>query len=301
MNNSDEVILQGDNLTARDSEFNKLEILDINEEAKKFGEQLKSNDDIISFLKRSYEEIKKKNPKAVCPSCGGKPLKGQTCEVCGAGESLTKLAFIEDITEEVRSELFIPEKYKKITFDSSKLLMDKKELEKKEDFQQYVKILDAILSHINVGKLELSSLYIHAPSGFGKETFAYTAIQLALLNNLTVFPYLDLSEVQRLISAYETGNMRDPVIKDIGFSDIDLYTSDLCILKVPHNNMLNSYKVMLQVIDRRARRGLPTIIMSRYNFKYFTSLDKFKEVEGIVSYNNPSPKNLRVFGTDGRP
>lgn len=253
------------------------------------------------YLKTLYKTMKEKDPKAKCPSCGGKPMKGNICKVCGSGEHTNDIEQMEEPTLEVMETLFIPEKYKKERFNSSKLREGHEELKGSKSFETYVKVLDGILGRINSGINEKASLYISAPSGFGKETFAYTAIQVAKSRGLTVFPYLDLMEVNRLITAYETGKMKDAIVEDIKFTDIDLYRSDVCILKVPHNNIsMTNYKVLLQVIDRRSRRGLPTIVLSRYNFKYFTALDSAKETEGIVSYNNPSPKNLQVFETNGK-
>ena len=54
-------------------------------------------------------------------------------------------------------------------------------------------------------------------------------------------------------------------------------------------------KLALQIIDRRARRNKSTIIVSRYHLKYFTMLDSFKEVAGIISENITRPKNLKVI------
>lgn len=248
------------------------------------------------YLAELYKTMLEKNPNAKCPTCGGAPMKGKTCPTCGSGSKSVDLTQMEETPVEVMEELFIPSKYRQDKFVISKLKSSHENLIGNKSFEQYTKLLDSVLGRINNGVLEKASLYISAPSGFGKETFAYTALQLAKSRGLTVFPYLDLMEVSRLISAYDNGKMQDPIVKDIKFTDTDLYRSEVCILKVPHNNVsMNNYKVLLQVIDRRSRRGLPTILLSRYKFNYFTALDYSEETKGILSYNNPSPKNLQVF------
>lgn len=298
-----------DDIQVRDSLTKDLSQIDISEELKEVSNNLNANGS-EDFIKEIYLEMKKKDPNAVCPSCGGKPMKGESCTTCGKGNLSEDITNIDEMSEQVVQELFIPEKYLKEKFNSSVLKSSHEDLQDNQSFNKYTRLLDSILDRINRGVLEKSSLYISAPSGFGKETFAYTAIQLAKSRGLTVFPYLDLMEANRLMEAYEQMDMKEslkrrkekfPIIEDIKFTDLDMYRSDLCILKVPHSNVsMTNYQIMLKIIDRRARRGLPTITLSRYNFNFFTMLDTQKETAGIISYNNPSHKNLQVFETNGK-
>lgn len=272
----------------------------LSDEDKEFKKVMEGYSSQTEMLRDIYQKSLQRDPNAKCPSCGGKPFAGETCKVCDSGAVLDKLFLTETVPAEQKDALFIPTKYHSEKFQAHKLIENHTNLKDSKSFNKYVKYLDRILAQTETGSLQLSSLYIHAPSGFGKETFAYTLLQVGMLAGLTVFPYLDLSEVSRLITAYESGNRKDDIVKSIGYSDVDLYTAELCVLKVPHFDSLNSYKVMLAVIDRRARRGLPTIILSRYSYKYFTSFDTYKEVDGILGYDNVSPKNLRVVEMDAK-
>lgn len=248
----------------------------------------------VNPLKQIFQSMLEKDPNAVCPSCRFKPLTG-TCSVCGTGKVVVSKNFEETPLSEV-DRFFIPHKYRKEKFSSATLTEHKKDIANNASFIEYKKVLDAILVRISSGQIENRSYYISAPAGFGKETFAYTVLQMAMANGMTIFPYIDLGEAERLMNAYQTNHKDDPIKDDIGFSDVELYTAKVVILKVPHNNVASFlYKAMLTIIDRRARRGLPTIILSRYRLNYFTSLDTNGEVRNIVSYSKPSAKNLQVF------
>lgn len=276
--------------------------LQINDELKEVGKLYEANG-TEEPLKEIYKSMLAKNPNAKCPSCGGKPLKSKICGVCNAGSISKDIDIIDTLTEEETDRLLIPKKYKTEKFNSDILKSDYNHLmiedREKISFSIYTKILDSILTRISNHKLEKSSLYISAPSGMGKETFAYSLLQLAKSKGMTVFPYLDLLEVRRFIEAFELHNFKDPIIESVGFKDVDLYNAEVCVLKVPttqsEEGFHQAYKTMLQVIDRRARKDLPTIILSREYARYFFAYDKMNQVAGIIKYNNPSPKNLQVY------
>lgn len=256
----------------------------------------------LDMLKRIHAEQSSKDPNYKCISCGGEPVLGTICEVCGAGSVQDTLKKVATIEEPVVKKLLIPDSYQGVQFDSLKLAADFPDLQKEKSFNDYLSLCNSLLHGLNRRELKNMSLFISAPSGFGKMTFAYSFLQLAEVLGYKTFPYLDLLEVKRLIDAYETGNhlqpkfRQDPILEYVGFSDVDLYDADVCILKVPNGHeMHGTYKVMLQVIDRRARRGKTTIILSRYGIQQLIYMDGLKETQGIMSYNNPTPKNLQTY------
>lgn len=249
----------------------------------------------IAFAKEMYAEMLADDPKAVCPSCGGRPKGKKVCDVCGAGKYAKKIDYFRLENEGILQRLYIPEFFTRETYSKNILLAEKEHLKDNGAFQMYLDKVDRLIGAIGRGTKLESSLFISAPSGFGKEHMVYTLMCIALDRGLTVFPYIDLAEAEALMTSFEEGNDKDPIRESITFTDLELYESDVCILKVPHANNSHSFKTALKVIDRRARRNKSTIIISRYHIRYFAMLDSFKEIEGIINPNSSRPKNLKVI------
>lgn len=247
----------------------------------------------VQFMKEMYENSKKLDPNAECPSCAGMPEK--TCEVCGQGKIMKVVDYLQIESEQIFDNLGIPPYIAKDAYNSATLLSDKKHLADNTAFQMYCSKTDRLLESFTRGNPLMCSIFVGAPSGFGKEHLVYSIMLAGMDNGLTVFPYIDLSEAQQLINSYEKGKDDDPIRTQIKFTDIDLYNSDICILKVPHSENQLSYQTALTVIDRRARRGKSTIIVSRYPFKYFTLRDSTKEFQGIISNTSIRPKNIQLI------
>lgn len=287
--NSKPIIVQGEvSLTDELSDKQKELLIKLNDEESR-----------MESLREAYRKMKEKNPNATCPSCGGMRRGNLVCEVCGSGSAKETIVMKKEVMLETAEELFIPNHYVNKVFDAQKVREQHPSLSGTKELEGYLQMLTMITDQLNNKSTQLSSLFISAPAGFGKDHFAYSLLQIAVTNEMTVFPYLDLGEVNRLISAYERNNTKD-IRKDIRYTDIDLYTAKVCVLKVPHSDNLESYKTALKVIDRRARRGLSTIILSRYNFNFFTSYDKFGETKSLVKYDAVSPKNLRIIEMNAR-
>ncbi|MER2114279.1 MAG: hypothetical protein ABS904_00820 [Solibacillus isronensis] len=251
--------------------------------------------DTMGLMKKLYAEKIAKDPKASCPSCGGRPIGKKVCEICGAGKSIEKIDYFRLENEGVLEKLYIPEDFTRDTYDKNVLLQAKEHLKDNPSFVGFLEKLDRLMTFVGRGgKLE-SSLFISAPSGFGKEHFVYTLLCIALEKGMTVFPYIDLAEAESLITSYESGSPKDDIRQAIQFTDLEMYEADLCILKVQHSNNGHAYKTALNIIDKRARRGKSTVIVSRYNIRYFAMLDNFKEIEGIIDPNSKRPKNLKVI------
>lgn len=272
---------------------------ELSDKEKELMTKLNDESSKLDVLKEAYRKMKEKNPNATCPSCGGMRMGNKVCEVCGAGSAKEKIVMKQEVMMETAEKLFIPNHYVNKVFDAQKVREQHPSLSGTKELENYLSMLSLITDQLNNKYTQLSSLFISAPPGFGKEHFAYSLLQIAVTNGMTVFPYLDLGEVNRLVSAYERNNTKD-ITKDIKFTDVDLYTAKVCVLKVPHSDNFESYKTALKIIDRRARRGLSTIILSRYNFKFFTSYDTFGEMKSLVKYDAVSPKNVRVIEMSAR-
>lgn len=265
----------------------------LSEKNQKLSIFIKDDESRIKMLRETYLKRKEANPNATCPSCGGMSKSNSKCPVCESGGAVEKIVMKQEVELETAEKLFIPNYYVGKVFNPDEIRRSHPSLNGVKEFEDYLGMLSLITDQMNRKSLQLSSLFISAPGGFGKEHFAYSLLQIAVTNGLTVFPYFDLGEVGRLLNAYEERNYRDSIIKDTKFTDVDLANAQVCILKVPHSNNLESYKIAMKVIDRRSRRGLSTIIMSRYNYNYFTTLDKFGEMDSMKAYDNVSPKNIR--------
>lgn len=273
---------------------------ELSEKDRKLAEFISDKDNNTKMLREAYLKRKEADPNATCPSCGGMSKGKSKCPVCESGGAVEKIVMKEEIELETAEKLFIPNHYVGKVFNADKVRQSHNSLTGVKEFEDYLEMLTLITEQMNRKSLQLSSLFISAPGGFGKEHFAYSLLQIAVTNGLTVFPYLDLGEVGRLLTAYEDTNFkekknrfRDAIIKDVKFTDVDLATAQVCVLKVPHSDNLESFRIAMKVIDRRSRRGLPTIILSRYPYGYFTSFDTYREMDALKAYDDVSPKNIR--------
>ena len=222
-----------------------------------------------------------------CFTCGNLGFEDKTCPECGR-EPRNKSLNLDKMEKSEVKELVtkmgntaIPLQYQGIFWDVEMLkkanadkVAEYSTADIKDDlfFKRFYTQLGKINDIFSNGSIPHRSAIICAPAGYSKLTFAYSCMQKALSNGFSVAPLLDTNEVKRvLILAGES-----PWYKINRSIDYDEYIlSDVMFITVTKlYNYVDAYSVIQEVFDRRARKGLSTMIISRYSVQDISTNDK---------------------------
>lgn len=196
-----------------------------------------------------------------CLKCGGthKLISGEPCPDC-----IQEIGF--DSIDLIGLE--VPEQYVGLKFDKS-YLAGYMELE-------YGEYLEELSRNIINTRLTSKNIFISSPMDRGKSVFAYYCMQALYRKGLSVFPYLDILEIRRLM--FEADNYgKTDFADELRVSLKSLYEVPYLFVRVPLGKTYNVYDSLVLLIQRRVRRGKSTIILSQENWESFVENDK-KEV-----------------------
>lgn len=224
--------------------------------------------------------------KNFCFVCGNAGFPDQVCPSCGRAPTKKSMNFeFKDNTEFVkRIDLYgVPPAYRGIIWDSDVLRRDKKELCNDYAFDRFVKNLEKINSLFDSGLLTNKSAIIIAPAGYSKMTFSYSCIQRALNSGFSVAPMLDTVELKRLLFLAS----EKPQYKLYGKIDYDSYImSDICFVTVTKSQQRAwAYEIIQELLDLRARKGLGTFILSRFEISEISQRDKSNSFDALAASN----------------
>ena len=233
-------------------------------------------------------EAKQVNEDGYCYVCGGKGFTNRKCPSCGRESK--KLSI--NLTSDEESDAFIqkidafgiPGKYRGIFWNAEMLQKAFPGKEQDISFKRFIDQLDKINELFVSGRLTESSAIIVAPAGFSKMTFAYSCMQRALDHGLTVAPFLDTTELQRLLVL--AGDK--PFYKLWGTLSYEEYVmSDVCFVTVDKlQNHQRAFSPIQALFDKRTRKGLGTFVVSRYDLNEISKEDfanEFDVVQTAVS------------------
>lgn len=227
---------------------------------------------------------KKVDSKGFCFVCGNMGFPDKECPSCGRAPTLHSMNLeYNDNTKFVEKvDAFgVPPKYRGIIWDPEILRHDKPELVNDTSFARFVNGLEAVNASFNSGLLSSKSAIIIAPAGFSKMILMYSCIQRALDKGFTVAPVLDTVELKRLIFL-ASENPKYRLYKQIDFDDY--VTSDVCFVTVTKSQQRAwAYEIIQEILDLRARKGLGTFIISRYNLSEISQQDRSNSFDALAS------------------
>lgn len=235
----------------------------------------------------------------ICPECGHAPAGSDSKLSQMSSFSQVKANTETTLVEEGSAEIVQPA-YKGIFWnrrilenDNTEKLPEKFDIAGRYNDRLFVRFLDQLTKIDGIfkeGGILNKSVYIIAPPGYSKTVFAYSCMQHALANGYSVAPLIDTIELKRLlVLASEKLDY-----KLYGrFSYDDYMSSDVVFVTVTHTYYrYDAYSVLDELINRRARLGLATFILSRYSLK---TLYKWDKLGSLDSLKNSSSKDGRKY------
>lgn len=209
-----------------------------------------------------------------CGRCGGMNTTSQKCPECGRSPFKVERSTIADIPFDA-----IPKYYRNKKWDKSVFWKFHDRDKNDKSISTFVNQSDKVHKIFEGGELPQKSAIFTAPAGFGKMTWCYSCMQLALKFGYSVAPILDTADLKRflILSSEKVFNVQDLSYDDYLNSDIIFVT----VTKTEQRK--NSASILVELLDKRARLGKPTIIVSRYSIYELSYWDKSNDFLQIKS------------------
>ena len=211
-----------------------------------------------------------------CATCGGIGMNlaaDTACPEChyerGQVISLTKQDIVELVP--VLGELHVPRNYIGTCWSSDIFWAGHGDLRGNKLVELVISQMEKIHSLFASGDLLNRSLLLLAPAQYGKMTFGFSCMQYAVKSGYSVAPLLDTSEIKRLLVL----SSEQPTQRAVSIDYESYISADLCIFTVQKNEYRrNAYSTILDLLDKRSRRGLSTIGLSRYSMAELSRWDR---------------------------
>lgn len=219
-----------------------------------------------------------------CTSCGGYGLP-EGCPKCGKVEGSGLDNFDLEIIQKTYADIipYIPIRYEKIEFSKDELLSSHYDLKNSVYFNRYVDFLYKSYNDLKKGILPVQSAFVYAPIGFGKAVWAYSMIRIAISLRYSAVPLFDTTEIAAMFDN-QINKKNEFMFKNKSYNIDDLVNSDICIVKIDANK--NTPNVICSLMDKRSRRGLSTIFISRVSSKYISTFDDYGQFSRLLITND---------------
>lgn len=201
------------------------------------------------------------------------------CTVCGKVRAHSGNEFVE-LTVATKDSIKIPTYYHNTVWSADTLRSSNPDLAMQAMFKRYVLSLDALYKRFEKGILPTQTLFIQAPRRRSKRIWAYSCMMSALHHGYTVAPMIDTSEWRRAnVMSSERSTSKYSTVCDMTVEEF--LTRDVMFITVDLDNYQTSYRAIESLIDKRSRRDLNTIILSRYSIQDISMTDYTQSFEGI--------------------
>lgn len=220
-----------------------------------------------------------------CFKCANHGFLDKVCPACGREPTRVSMNFdVRKDTEEFVKKVSvagIPALYQGVMWDAEILRDSKREKERDISFDNFVKQLSKINDIFVSGLLPQKSAIIIAPAGYSKMVFAYSCLQRALDNGFSIAPIFDTVEIKRFLTLagdnpnhklYDSISYEDYIMADVLFATVT---------KLPSREW--AYEALEELIDRRARKGLSTFVLSRFSLMDISKRDKSNQFSAIAT------------------
>lgn len=192
-----------------------------------------------------------------CPSCG-KTAQFST-------ESRT-------VSDDVLDAVAIPDYYKGNIWSRDTLIKTHPDVTAKTKLEHYATTLTRIHDIFSSGSIPNKSFMVMASPGMGKLTWAYSCMQEALKHGHIVVPIIDNTQFKRL-SIISSDRMNSKFLKTLNYTIEDYLNADVMFMTVDPDNFQSAYRTISSLLNKRARAGKSTFILSRYSLEQISLVD----------------------------
>lgn len=137
--------------------------------------------------------------------------------------------------------------------------------------------------------------FLYAPPNSSKTVFVYSVLQQLYVYNVNIYPYLDLNELKLVLSMLDSNSKDIPYLRDTFVDPYTLFEVPVLFVKTPIRSDGGTYETLRTILDRRARRGLGTIIVSDIPWQAFILRDRFRYISSLVGSGDYKTIYLREY------
>lgn len=195
-----------------------------------------------------------------CYTCGGKGLDGG-CPECGKSIVEKTKIFYSPVSNETIKYGAIPEQYANKNWNRDALLKARGLVIDTQGVKRYIEQLEKIISIFERGEIPKQSAVIVADRGWGKRIFAYQCMKFAAEHGYKIAPILDHTEINYISLKSATSPDSKYLFNTIPVEN--LLFADILFITVDIANYKQALTVIESFMDKRARFGKPTFILSR--------------------------------------
>ena len=204
-----------------------------------------------------------------CPKCGGSGILPHTNELCDCINA--RHAFGEGI-----SCLDIPRQYSGKTFNPKLIPKDCGEI--------YINYLTDIHNKLVTQKLSNYNCLICSPIAHSKTIMAYDVIENLYRKRVPTFPIFTTAEMRNVLNSLDIGQ---ETTYGMSTPASNFTKAPYIFVKIPILLEWSTFPLIMDIMDRRVRRGLSTIFLFDGDYNSLIKMDRqyiLQQLQGNGSY-----------------
>lgn len=222
-----------------------------------------------------------------CTICGDSGIEPETGNIC-----ICKSGSLLEFDKSTITCFTIPEQYKGVMFNPI--------LVRSDLIGDYANYLNRIYQEIYTFTFKPRNIFIYSPVKSSKTIFAYSCIEQLFRADASIFPIFDVLEIRSMIRDLDASR---PIkyLETMELQEMSLFTCKVLFVKAGNEFTGIVYDTLATLIDRRVRRNNATIILSNYNWNFYTANDtkeSFCKLKGDGSYGSILVKHFYKKGGD---
>jgi len=221
---------------------------------------------------------------SICGRCGGVNISDEVCPECGLPPRTSKIkekVQVQDISQisEKIDSLNIPKFYLGKNWSAEMFWYSHENKRRDKLVCTYIDQMEKVHTMFKNGTIPQRSAIFIAPADYSKLIFAYSCMQYALKHDYTVAPILDTLEIKRLFIL----SSEKPNQNFLGLNYEDFVNADVLFFTVTKTEYRRAaYSIIVELLDKRARRGKCTIGISRYTVYELSNWDTSNDFRQIL-------------------
>ena len=190
-----------------------------------------------------------------CPICGGLGIKkdGTLCDCPNA-----QRAFGEGV-----SCLDIPKQYAGKEFNSKLIPRDCGDI--------YINYLTTLHNNLITQKISTYNCLVCSPIAHSKTIMAYSVIENLYRKHIPTFPVFTTSEMRNVLNSLDNGQ---ETTYGTSTPASNFLVAPYIFVKIPILLEWSTFPIILDIMDRRVRRGLSTIFLYDGDYENLVKMDK---------------------------